>query len=152
MFSGRNDTEEIETWLQKAEIGLQFGLDAKSGVKPLPSDDWIVPSDNTRGVPSEAERKEYMKQCEEAYERYVAEGSRRAAQGRANEPPLVTVAPGVQVQGIGIAHVNVIEDTGRAAQERVNISNGSLVTLAPGIQVQTNESGGMNIYTGQNWT
>lgn len=93
-----------------------------------------------------------MKQCEGAYERYVAEGSRRAAQERANEPPLVTVAPGVQVQGVGNAHVQVIEDTGRAAQERANGNNGSLVTVALGIQVQTNESGGMNIYIGHNWT
>lgn len=97
-FSGRNETEKIEKWLQKAEIELQFGHDVSSGVRPLPIDDRIIQSDNTRGVPSEGERKELYKRGEEEYERLLAKSRGRTALQRANEPPLVTVTPGVQVQ------------------------------------------------------
>lgn len=51
-FAAKQETEEIEAWAEKIEVGLQFGTMVMRGSRPLPRDHRVVQNDNTSGEPS----------------------------------------------------------------------------------------------------
>lgn len=51
IFATKQETEEIEAWAEKIEVGLQFGTMVMRGARPLPRDHRVVQNDNMRGVP-----------------------------------------------------------------------------------------------------
>lgn len=71
-FAGRNETAEIEKWLEKTGVELLFGRSVADGLQPLPRDERVVQADNTRGTSPETTLEAMRQAREESQERYLA--------------------------------------------------------------------------------